>query len=153
MGTALATLKYRAHATPTGYRRLEEALRGLNRGILAQGWGQIREFVEYKAAWAGRTFVAVSARNTSITCAECREVNKRSRRTQARFLCVACGHPDHADANAAENIRRQGLELLGRADGHSPSPEDGVPARAQTAGVPGTRSRTQAPPAEPRNKP
>ena len=112
--------------------------RGLNRGILAQGWGQLREFVEYKAAWAGSTFVPVPARNTSITCAKCRDVNKRSRRTQARFICVACGHADHADGNAAENIRRQGLELLSRADGHPASSEEGVPARAQTAGVPRT---------------
>ena len=104
--------------------------RGLNRSILAQGWGQLRGFVEYKASWAGREFVPVPAQNTSITCPQCGEVNAKSRRTQAVFRCVACSHADNADGNAAETIRRQGLMLLGRADGRLASSEDETPARA-----------------------
>ena len=127
--------------------------RGLNRGILAQGWGQLRSFTEYKAAWAGRTFVPVPARNTSITCAKCGEADKRNRRTQAKFRCVVCGHADNADSNAAENIRRQGLELLGRADGRLASSEDEVPARAAAAGGLRTCPQTPAVPAGPRDEP
>ena len=104
--------------------------RGLNRSILRQGWGQLRGFVEYKASWAGREFVPVPARNTSITCPQCGEVNAKSRRTQAVFRCVACSHADNADDNAAETIRRQGLRSLGRADDCLASPEDETPARA-----------------------
>ena len=101
--------------------------RRLNRSILSQNWGQLRQHTEYKATWADRNFVPVPARNTSITCAVCGIVDKRSRRTQARFQCVSCGHTDHADANAAENIRIQGLKLLGREDEYLASSEAGVP--------------------------
>ena len=90
--------------------------RRLNRAILSQNWGQLRQFTEYRATWADRTFVPVPARNTSTTCAVCWAADKRSRRTQARFQCVTCGHTEHADANAAEVIRIQGLKLLGRED-------------------------------------
>lgn len=104
--------------------------RGLNRSILAQGWGQLRRSTEYKASWASREFVPVPAQNTSITCPQCGEVDKRSRRTQAVFRCMACGHTGNADDNAAETIRRQGLMLLGRADDCLTSSEDETPARA-----------------------
>ena len=124
--------------------------RGLNRSILRQGWGQLRGFVEYKASWAGRVFVPVPARNTSITCPQCREINAKSRRTQAVFRCVACSHTDNADDNAAETIRRQGLMLLGRADDCLASSEDETPARAaggstRAATAKGTEGSPQVP--------
>ncbi|WP_289015831.1 zinc ribbon domain-containing protein [uncultured Methylobacterium sp.] len=31
----------------------------------------------------------------------------RQNRSQARFTCIECGHCDHADVNAAINIRRR----------------------------------------------
>ena len=81
---------------------------GLNRVILDTGWGAFRSMLEYKA---GR-LVAVDPRNTSRTCHACGHVDAASRRSQAVFHCVACGHAGHADANAARNIRRRGLALL-----------------------------------------
>ena len=106
--------------------------RGLNRSILTQNWGQLRQFTEYKATWANRKFVPAPAHNTSITCARCGVVDKRSRRTQARFQCVSCGHADHADANAAENIRLQGLKLLSREDEDLASSETERPCAGTT---------------------
>ena len=78
--TQIRNLTRSAHGTVEEPAKNAAQKRGINRGILAQGWGQLRQFTEYKAAWAGRTSVPVPARNTSITCAECRDVNKRGLR-------------------------------------------------------------------------
>jgi putative transposase len=81
---------------------------GLNREILAAGWGQLLRFVAYKAAEAGRETIAVNPRHTSQTCAECGHVDARNRDATA-FCCRRCGHAAHADVNAALNILRAGL--------------------------------------------
>lgn len=80
--------------------------RGLNRSILAQGWGIFARQLEYKLEAAGGRLIYVPAAYTSQTCAECGVVDARSRKSQAVFECVACGHCDHADTNAARNIMR-----------------------------------------------
>ena len=43
---------------------------------------------------------------------QCGHTEKDNRRTQAHFQCLACGHTDNADANAARNILNLGLEKL-----------------------------------------
>lgn len=48
---------------------------------------------------------------TSITCSHCEWRDKRSRKKQS-FNCVACGHTDHADLNAAAVIARKGALSL-----------------------------------------
>ncbi|MEV0408373.1 transposase [Actinoallomurus sp. NPDC050550] len=75
---------------------------GLNRGILAGGWGQLVQRLEDKAP--GR-LVKVSAAFTSQTCNACGHRAASSRKSQALFRCVACGHEVNADVNAARNIR------------------------------------------------
>ena len=81
---------------------------GLNREILTQTWGIIRQQLAYKAEWAGRRLVEVNPRNTSRTCAVCGVIDGASRDGKA-FYCVACGHSDDADHNAAVNILRMSL--------------------------------------------
>jgi putative transposase len=66
---------------------------------------QLRDMVEYKARLAGVFTVAVDPRNTSRTCSACGHCEKASRKSQAEFQCVSCGHSLHADLNAARNIR------------------------------------------------
>jgi putative transposase len=70
---------------------------------------QLRAFIAYKAALAGVSVIYVNPAYTSQTCSHCGHCAKANRRTQARFLCVACGFSAHADLNAAENIRRAAL--------------------------------------------
>lgn len=65
---------------------------------------QLRSFIEYKALLAGVLVYLVDPRNTSKTCAECGHCEKANRRSQAEFLCKACGHVAAADINAAINI-------------------------------------------------
>ncbi len=81
---------------------------GLNRVILDPGWSDLRRMLSWKA---GR-LIAVDPRHTSQTCAACGVVDARSRRTQAAFMCVSCGHADNADINASREIRRRGLAQL-----------------------------------------
>jgi len=92
---------------------------GLNRVILATGWSGLRAMLAYKAP----RLVAVDPRHTSQTCAACGQTHAASRRNQASFECVACGHADHADLNAARNIRRRGLaQLHGEERSDPPTP-------------------------------
>jgi putative transposase len=54
--------------------------------------------------WSNDMKVAVPAAYTSQTCSVCQHVHKDNRQTQSNFTCVACGHHEHADVNAAKNI-------------------------------------------------
>jgi putative transposase len=81
---------------------------GLNREILAAGWGLLLRLVAYKAEEAGRELIAVNPRHTSQTCAECGHVDRENRHDRA-FRCRRCSHSAHADINAARNILRAGL--------------------------------------------
>lgn len=86
--------------------------RGLNRAIMAQGWGIFARQLAYKLEAAGGQLVYVPAAYTSQTCAECGVVDAGSRKSQAVFQCVACDHRDHADTNAARNIMRGSTALV-----------------------------------------
>lgn len=85
---------------------------GLNRSILAQGWGAFASMLEYKLEAAGGRLVYVPAAFTSQTCSACGVVDRRSRKSQAIFACVHCGTEAHADTNAALEIRRRSTALL-----------------------------------------
>ncbi|WP_240617394.1 RNA-guided endonuclease InsQ/TnpB family protein [Nocardioides speluncae] len=73
----------------------------LNRGILANGWGNLVARLEHKAP--GRV-EKVPAAYTSQTCSVCKTVDAEARESQAVFRCRSCGYTGHADVNAARNI-------------------------------------------------
>lgn len=83
--------------------------RGLNRSITQQSWGLFFELLEYKVIARGGKFVKVDPRHTSQTCNICGHVSKENRKTQAKFVCTACGHIANSDVNAALNIRDRGI--------------------------------------------
>jgi putative transposase len=85
---------------------------GLNRSILDQGWFEFRRQLEYKQAWRGGLVVAVPPGNTSRTCPACRQVSADNRRTQARFVCVACGFEENADLVGAINVLAAGHAVI-----------------------------------------
>jgi len=90
---------------------------GLNRGILASGWGLLVARLEQKAP--GRV-EKVNHAYTSQTCNACKHIASESRKSHADFACVACGHQDNADVNAARNIADRstaaGLTVAARGD-------------------------------------
>jgi putative transposase len=81
---------------------------GLNRGILDQAWGKFARQLEYKTAAIGGAVVFVNAAYSSRECRVCAHVDKANRKTQASFLCIACGHTEHADTHAEKNILARG---------------------------------------------
>jgi putative transposase len=74
---------------------------GLNRGISRSCWGLLVRRLADKAP--GRVEKVPSA-YTSQRCSACGHVDGRSRESQARFRCTACGYAGNADVNAARNI-------------------------------------------------
>lgn len=78
---------------------------GLNRSLLDAGLGTFVGMLRYKLAWSGGRLVEVPAPYTSQRCSVCGHTAPENRPSQAIFLCVACGHAEHADVNAAKNIR------------------------------------------------
>jgi len=74
---------------------------GLNRAILAAGWGLLVRRLEDKAP--GRVEKIYPA-YTSQRCSACGHLAADSRESQALFRCTACGYAGNADANAASNI-------------------------------------------------
>lgn len=85
---------------------------GLNKAILDQGWAEFRRQLEYKLAWNGGWFVAVSPQYTSQVCPGCGHVSADNRRTQVQFVCVACGYHNHADVVGAINILARGHRVF-----------------------------------------
>jgi putative transposase len=74
---------------------------GLNRAILAQDWGLLRQRTEHKAP--GRV-EDVPAPYTSLRCSACGWIDKNSRKSQAEFVCSFCGFTCNAETNAATNV-------------------------------------------------
>ena len=97
---------------------------GLNRALLDAGFGTIAKLIAEKAERAGRTLAYVDPKYSSQECAQCGHVASGNR-SGVRFVCLACGHSDHADVNAARVIlkRAQWGPLASRAalaDGDDP---------------------------------
>jgi putative transposase len=90
-----------ARGTPAQPGRGVRQKAGLNRGILASGWGLLARRLQDKAP--GRV-QKIPAAFTSQRCSECGHVAADSRESQALFRCTACGYTEHADVNAAKNI-------------------------------------------------
>ncbi|TAM65353.1 MAG: transposase [Microbacteriaceae bacterium] len=80
---------------------------GLNRSIADAGWSQFASMIVSKAEEAARTVVFVDPKYSSQECSRCGHVASENRRTQAAFCCVACGHAENADINAAKVILKR----------------------------------------------
>jgi IS605 OrfB family transposase len=82
----------------TTVRKSQRAMHG--------GWAffQLRSFVGYKSVVAGVPVVLVDPRNTSRECPICHHIDKRNRKSQSEFRCVACDYAANADWVGARNI-------------------------------------------------
>jgi IS605 OrfB family transposase len=76
----------------------------LNKRIKGWSFYQLEQFLQYKAEAQGKRIVFVDARYTSQKCFACGNIDKTSR-NRSHYKCVVCGYCEHADVNAAKNIR------------------------------------------------
>jgi putative transposase len=100
-GLQIGNMTRSAKGTPENPGRNVRAKAGLNRGILASGWGLLVRRLQDKAP--GRVG-KIEPHYTSQRCSACGQVDRDSRKSQAVFRCTACGFAGHADVNAAINI-------------------------------------------------
>ncbi len=144
---AVRNLSRSAAGTQDRPGRNVRAKAGLNRSILDQGWSEFVRQLDYKLRWRGGWLVKVPAHHTSQTCSECGHTSSDNRPSQAVFRCRVCGHEEHADINAAKNIRARGHRVLacgGRVQSGPPVKQEpvgnreGVPPAAspEAAGIP-----------------
>ena len=70
------------------------------------GWSfcQLRQFIEYKAAFAGKTVNAIDPAFSSQECSAC---GKLGSRVSSSFVCPHCGNALDADLNASCTLRRR----------------------------------------------
>lgn len=106
VATAERTVRGLALEDLTHIRDRAKARSKKQRGRL-HGWSfrQLRAFVGYKAALAGVPVMIIDPAYTSQGCSYCGYIDKKNRPNQSTFACLACGHAENADLNAAKTIR------------------------------------------------
>jgi putative transposase len=85
--------------------------KGLNRSISDAAWGELILKLDYLAAKPGQIVIKVNPKHSSQECRNCGNIDK-SNRDGEKFICVECGHHEHADIGAAKTIRDRVLELV-----------------------------------------
>ena len=66
-------------------------------------FGELIQFVQYKAEALGKQVMLVDPRHTSQTCSKCGHVSQNNRKGR-QFTCVQCRFTLDADLNASRNI-------------------------------------------------
>jgi putative transposase len=84
----------------------------LAKSILDAGWGYFRQHLSFKAAWAGKTVVAVAPAYTSRTCSGCGAVLEAPTLAD-RWVRCDCGLSMDRDENAARNVLALGRSAWG----------------------------------------
>ena len=96
----------------------------MNKWMSSWPFYQLEQFLTYKSEALGKRVELVDARYTSQKCSQCGHVHSTNRK-RSRFCCKSCGYQQHADINAAYNIRDNYILSSTRVDrgaGHSQLP-------------------------------
>lgn len=86
--------------------KFNKELRDKNAVRAKWAFGQLRDFITYKAKLAGIPVLMVNPAYTSQKCNKCGHTCKENRLTQSDFVCIQCGYSANADYNASINISR-----------------------------------------------
>jgi Putative transposase DNA-binding domain/Probable transposase len=101
---------YRDHPeTQFAYEQLNVAgmqfkARRMNAYLHASNLAHIPAQLAWGAAKRGVRARKVKSAYSSQECHHCHHVSRENRPKQQTFCCVVCGHTNHADVNAAENL-------------------------------------------------
>ncbi|MHB9294924.1 putative IS200/IS605 family transposase ISNph16 [Pillotina sp. SPG140] len=88
----------------TGIRKQKNKGKKFNSWLSNWSFSQFEQQLKYKCELHAIHVVNVDPRYTSQKCNRCGTIDKSSR-NKSRYVCKHCGHRDHADVNAAKNIR------------------------------------------------
>jgi putative transposase len=114
----IAGMKKRCKPKKTAGRFMpngQSAKRGLNRSISDASWGGLLAKVGWIAAKSGKPVLAINPAFTSQECSACHHISKDNRDGE-KFICVKCGHIDHADTQASRTIVKRAYLNLVRKD-------------------------------------
>lgn len=96
----------------------------LARAIADASWSEFRRQLEYKAAWYGRTLVAIDRFHpSSKRCSACGHVVDKLPLDIREWVCPECGTCHDRDVNAARNIEAAGLAVTACGGGVRPRRE------------------------------
>ena len=84
----------------------------LAKSIHDAAWSQFASLLSYKAAWAGRRYVAVNPAYTSQDCSQCGHRKTDLSLADRTDTCACCGMVLDRDLNASLNIVRVGQHAL-----------------------------------------
>ena len=87
----------------------------LAKSVHDAAWSQFASLLSYKAAWAGRRYVAVNPAYTSQDCSSCGHRKTDLTLADRTYTCACCGMGLDRDLNASLNILRLGQQSLASA--------------------------------------
>lgn len=85
----------------------------LSKHILDACWGRVRQFISYKAENAGKLYVPINYKGTTIRCSQCGTDNPKEL-WQRKHNCHNCGFVVSRDYNSALEIKRLTLIEIGQ---------------------------------------
>ncbi|GAA2293156.1 hypothetical protein GCM10010431_09170 [Streptomyces kunmingensis] len=84
----------------------------LNESITDASWGELLRQLRYKCEWYGRTLVVVDRFFPSTRrCSDCHTKGPKLDVAVRAWVCTECGAVHDRDANAAVNLRDEGMRL------------------------------------------
>lgn len=88
----------------------------MNKWMASWSFYQLEQFLTYKSEARGKTVGYVDSRYTSQRCSRCGHQTAINRKKSC-FNCKSCGYREHADINAAYNIRDRYILSSTQVDG------------------------------------
>lgn len=119
---------------------------GLNRSIHRSCWGLFAQRLQDKATVSGVSVIKVNPAYSSVECRACGHTATENRESQATFCCVECGHSNHADTNAAQNVLARGMRLAPTPghEGQDPAPAGSARGNPEKSVARTTRTKAAA---------